>query len=973
MRRLYLTLPALFLLNLCIGQPTLPEGFIAQQIISGINPVAMDFDPNERLFITELTGNILLVENDLVLDEPVAIIPVDNTGERGLYGIAFDPDFKFNHYIYIYYSVQNENHNRLSRFILHDNHIHYAQEEVLIDFDYTTAVIHNGGDIKFGPDGKLYIAVGDGGTPTLAQSQNSLFGKILRINSDGSVPTDNPFYSTNQGIYKSIYAYGLRNPFTFDFNANTLFASDVGQSDYEEINNILPGKNYGWPLVEGKLSNSGAAAPENYIDPVYVYSHSIGCAITGASFYDPQVSIFPEEFKNKYFFGDYCNNTIKVLDPTTQTADLFLENGSGPTFIKTSPSGEMYIGSFGGGNQGSIWKIMYSTDGSPRISLQPKSAIASVNETVVFSIIATGNAPLAYQWMKNGLLLPDATSNSLQISNVTLADNGATFSCIVQNGKGQVESNVVILTVTSRTRPQSFIDMSVNSSLYTAGDTIIVRGAASDEVEGTLPKSALSWRVDFHHDHHSHPILTDIHGTDSISFVVPRVGETSSNVWYRVYIEAENDAGLSQSSYTEIFPLLSTITIKTTLGDNASYPVFLDGALQMTPFTVTGVAGMTRNISIVPNQIVGDYLYQTDSKASVTLNIPTKDTVLLFTGNFNKIYFGNGSGLSGQYYDGALNFKGTPSATRIDSRLDFNWGYQAPVSNLNGDYFSIVWKGYLHTPTDNLYTFYLNSDDGIKLWIDDEVLVDNLQNAPEDELTVSKVLASGIHPIKIYYYEDAGAASISFSWSSSELPKGIIPHNVLYNKYYKPMAIFTKEQDTFYPGQTIEFTARVADWQMQPVKKPTTQWELFLINPNDTIHLSTINNIDSMIYTIPDHLNYSKESYLLLHFIGRDIIGFADTLSKKIEYLNETYFSSQAEIAVHPNPSTHTLTIESNGAEILDYVVLYNNMGQPMLSKNLSSASGSKIQVNISGLPPGLYIAKVSIGKSHFLTKITKL
>lgn len=933
----------------------------------------MDFDPNGKLFVTELTGNILLIENDVVHDEPIGIIPVDNTGERGLYGIAFDPDFEFNHYIYIYYSVQNANHNRLSRFKLHDNHLHYEDEEVLMDFDYTTAVIHNGGDIKFGPDGKLYIGVGDGGTPTLAQSQNSLFGKILRINSDGSVPTDNPFYSTNQGIYKSIYAYGLRNPFTFDFNANKLFVNDVGQSDYEEINHILPGKNYGWPLVEGKLSSSGAVAPNNYIDPVYVYSHAIGCAITGAAFYDPEVSFFPEEFKNNYFFGDYCNNTIKVLNPETQTVDLFLENGSGPTFIKIGISGEMYVGSFGGGNQGSLWKITYSTDGSPRVSLQPESTIASVGETVAFSINATGNAPLTYKWKKNGSLLTDATTHSLQIDNVTLADNGATFSCVVQNEKGQVESNVVTLTVTSRARPQFVVNMSTKGTPYKAGDTIIVKNSAFDEVQGVLPKSALSWRVDFHHDYHSHPILTDIHNTDSIAFIVPRVGETSSNVWYRIYIEATNDVGLSQSSYTEIFPLLSTINVKTTNDDATPYPVFLDGAIQMTPFSIISVAGMTRNLSLVSNQIVGEYLYHADRESSVTLNIPEKDTVLLFNGNFNKTYFGNGSGLTGQYYNGVLSFEGTPHASRIDSRLDFNWGYQPPISNVNGDYFSVVWQGYIHIPFDDLYTFYLNSDDGVKLWIDDEVLIDKLQNAPEGELTASKVLTTGIYPIKIYYYEDAGTASISFSWSSSKLPKEIIPHSVLYDKYYKPVVSFTKEQNTFYPGQTIEFTARVTDWQMQPIKKPTTQWELSLINPNDTIHLSTTNNIDSIIYTVPDHLNYSKNSYLLLHFIGRDMAGFADTLSKKIEYLNDAYFSSQAEIAVYPNPTTHTITIESNGAEFPDYVVLYNNLGRPMFSKRLSPASNSKIQVNISSLPAGLYIAKVSIGKSHFLTKITKL
>ena len=197
--------------------------------------------------------------------------------------------------------------------------------------------------------------------------------------------------------------------------------------------------------------------------------------------------------------------------------------------------------------------------------------------------------------------------------------------------------------------------------------------------------------------------------------------------------------------------------------------------------------------------------------------------------NFNKAYFGNGPGLKGQYFSGALNFEGTPDTTRIDSRLDFNWGYQPPISNLAADYFSILWQGYIRIPSENLYTFYVNSDDGVRLSIDNDVLIDKLQIAPEGELITSKALMSGIHPIKIYYYEDVGAASINLSWSSGDLPKEIIPRNVLYDKYYNPILSFTEEQDTFSPGETITFKASVADWQMQSVKNPNTKWTVFLI------------------------------------------------------------------------------------------------------------------------------------------------
>ena len=143
-------------------------------------------------------------------------------------------------------------------------------------------------------------------------------------------------------------------------------------------------------------------------------------------------------------------------------------------------------------------------------------------------------------------------------------------------------------------------------------------------------------------------------------------------------------------------------------------------------------------------------------------------------------------------------------------------------------------------------------------------------------------------------------------------------------------------------------------------------------HPGDTIHLFTSNNTDSIVYTIPDHLNYSKKSHLLLSFIAQDKAGFADTLVKKI-YPQESYFLSQIGVVVYPTPSLHTITIESTGTENPNYIVFYNNLGQPVLSKEIFYTSGSKIQINISDLPAGLYTAKVYIGEYPFLTKIIKL
>src|SRR5262249_53879947 len=143
---------------------------------------------------------------------------VDDSGERGLLGIAFDPNFAVNSYVYVYYTVAAPRHNRVSRFTASGDTAVAGSERVLLELDpLGGSLIHNGGAIHFGPDGYLYVAVGENGTAANAQNPGSRLGKILRIGADGSIPTSNPFYTTTAGANRAIWALGLRNPFTFAF------------------------------------------------------------------------------------------------------------------------------------------------------------------------------------------------------------------------------------------------------------------------------------------------------------------------------------------------------------------------------------------------------------------------------------------------------------------------------------------------------------------------------------------------------------------------------------------------------------------------------------------------------------------------------------------------------------------------------------------------------------------------------------
>ena len=204
-------------------------------------PWAIDFLPDGKMIFTERSGNINIFDgrNRAI----IGTIKVTEVQESGLLGIAVDPDFKTNGYIYVYHTYQNDDAiwNRVSRFKLTNS---LSDEKVLID-KIPSAKFHDGGRIKFGPDGKLYVTTGDATNPSSAQDINSLAGKILRINRDGSIPEDNPFKNY-------VYSYGHRNPQGIAWHPVTkdLFASEHGPTRNDELNIIGKGINYGWPNEE---------------------------------------------------------------------------------------------------------------------------------------------------------------------------------------------------------------------------------------------------------------------------------------------------------------------------------------------------------------------------------------------------------------------------------------------------------------------------------------------------------------------------------------------------------------------------------------------------------------------------------------------------------------------------------------------------------------------------------------------------
>lgn len=359
------------LLMASLGAQTVPPGFTATRLATDIaSPTAMAFAPDGRLFVCEQGGRLRVIKNGVLLPNAFVTLSVDPTQERGLLGIAFDPHFATNHYVYVYYTTtETPRRNRVSRFTANGDVAVPGSEFVVVNLSpLSNANNHNGGAIHFGPDGRLYIATGDNRREQSPQSLTDRHGKMLRINKDGTIPTDNPFYHQATGPERAIWALGLRNPFTFAFQPGTgrMFINDVGEAAWEEVNEGTAGANYGWPATEGFFD---PAAFPNYANPIYAYAQSGnpgGCAISGGAFYNPAAPHFPAGYVGKYFYADYCGRYVRYLDPDSPAASFaFMSGLSWPVDTKVGPDGALYVLQLG---SGIVFRVAYGASVSGKVT-----------------------------------------------------------------------------------------------------------------------------------------------------------------------------------------------------------------------------------------------------------------------------------------------------------------------------------------------------------------------------------------------------------------------------------------------------------------------------------------------------------------------------------------------------------------------------------------------------------------------------
>jgi glucose/arabinose dehydrogenase len=375
-----------------------PTGFADSLVASVGRPTALAFTPDGRLLVTAAPGQLLVVRGSTV-GSPAALdlsARVCSNGERGLLGVAVDPAFATNGFVYLYYTSENSDGacptketnlpvNRVSRFVLgSDDVVDPASETVLFDKIPSVAGNHNAGDVAFGSDGMLYVSVGDGGCDyddfaacgganAAARDTHVALGKILRISpADGSAPAGNPFLGTqppcrDDGVTTvgqhcpETFAWGFRNPFRMAFSPDgRLHVNDVGQGAWEEIDVAQAGLDYGWNLREGKCVTGSTTncpdPPTGLTDPVLAYGRSDGCrSITGGAFAPES---WPEAFRGDYLFADYVCGRIFRMEGTSRVDFVTALGANSAVHLELGPDDALYYTTYASGGQ--VRRIAYA-------------------------------------------------------------------------------------------------------------------------------------------------------------------------------------------------------------------------------------------------------------------------------------------------------------------------------------------------------------------------------------------------------------------------------------------------------------------------------------------------------------------------------------------------------------------------------------------------------------------------------------
>jgi glucose/arabinose dehydrogenase len=650
----FLVLSVLMLTVLAGGAwAIVPAGFSDTLVADVASPTALAFTPDGRLLITTQGGN-LRVWNGSLITTPALTIPASSictNSERGLLGVAVDPNFAANRRIYLFYTFEKPNGscvNRVSRFTFfaaagQQNQVDPASELVLIDNMISQAGNHNGGDVHIGKDGYLYVSLGDGGCDYAGDSgcagsndasrdQHVLTGKILRVTLDGGIPPSNPFQgagtarcnvtgSTTAGNKcQETFAWGLRNPFRIAMDPNAagtrFFINDVGQGIWEEIDEGQAGVDYGWNCREGAHTNSSSGpcnpTPPGMVDPIYEYSHSTGCgSITGGAFVPN--GLWPG-FDGAYMFSDYvCGRIFKMTQSGTWSAIDFA------TALGSSSAVHLTFGPFGNGqalyyttyaNGGDVRRITFNNVGgnnAPNAVAGGSPLSGSVPLTVTFD--ATGSVDpdagdtLTYFW-DFGDGTPETSTASLTIQHTYTSTGTFTARLRARDNHFVFSAPATVQVQAGNDPPVPTIQNPGAADEFAVGRTITLQGSATDPEDGTIPAGSLSWTVLLHHDVHTHPFLGPVTG-NNVPLTPPAPEDTAAagNSFLEIQLTATDSSGLSATVSRNYQPNRVTLTLET---NPSGLGLRLNGSPITTPLPFTSWEGWVLNLDAPPQASGGD-------------------------------------------------------------------------------------------------------------------------------------------------------------------------------------------------------------------------------------------------------------------------------------------------------------------------------------------------------------------------------
>ena len=484
-------------LSLAVASPTqaaLPPGFADDPVVTGLSvPRDLAFLPSGDILVIENEGLVKVVESGAARELLDLRAAVRVSGEQGLLGVAVDPDFPGRPYAYFHYTAdETPGHVRLSRFTFLNASgpgplgIDPSSELVFLGDIPDDAFNHNGGTVRFGPDKRLYMSIGEDADPCDAQNLSLLKGKILRVNVNASadpatrstlVPADNPFSNHSDPNAALVYALGLRNPFRLDIDPATgvLYIGDVGQSQWEEVDVSLGGENFGWPYFEGfnqlrsRSSNPcpGDSGGGSLTPPIHVYPNPGGAAIILDGVYRgvdyPNDSSFPPAFEGAVFFHDFYGGNLRALAFNASAGEWSLVPGVSATNWSTGLSG---IPSMRVGPDGALHYVNAYTGHLRRIAHTAAPSIVSptvlpagtVNATYAFGFEATGGR-MPYAWsITTGSPPPGLSLNATNgVLEGTPTSTGAfTFAVRVVDSLGVFANQSVSITIRDHLRLLAF-------------------------------------------------------------------------------------------------------------------------------------------------------------------------------------------------------------------------------------------------------------------------------------------------------------------------------------------------------------------------------------------------------------------------------------------------------------------------------------------------------------------------------------